>query len=269
MKVLRILLILTLVAVAGLYGFSTLSLQLQGSNIGPVISCDTDTLDISVHDDRSVLLQGVTAKDRQDGDLTGRIFISGISKMVNHTARVTYLVFDSDQNVSTLERTIRYTDYTSPRFQILSPLVYTSTDSVALLDRLKVEDALDGDITGSVRVSFMNTTDNPDIFHVDLQVTNSAGDTARVTLPIIREASNSPGSIVLDTYLIYLDQGASFNPRAHLTRVNLNDADVSPATQDVTITGTADTSTPGTYYITYTYLYENMPIQSVLTVVVE
>ena len=66
MKVLRILLIITLVAVAGLYGFSTLSLQLQGSNIGPVISCDTDTLDISVHDDRSVLLQGVTAKDRQD-----------------------------------------------------------------------------------------------------------------------------------------------------------------------------------------------------------
>lgn len=269
MKVLRILLIITLVAVAGLYGFSTVSLQLQGANIGPVISCDTDTLDISVHDDRSILLQGVTARDRQDGDLTDRIFISGISKMVNHTVRVTYLVFDSDKNVSTLQRTVHYTDYTAPRFQILRPLVYASTDSVKLLDRLKVEDVLDGDITGSVRVSYMSTTDNPDIFHVDLQVTNSSGDTARLTLPIIQESSNTPGSITLDTYLLYLDQGASFNPRAHLTRVTLNDADVSPATRDVTITGTVDTATPGTYYVCYTYLHENIPIQSVLTVVVE
>ena len=142
MKKLRILLILTLLVVTGLYGFSTVSLRLLGSDIGPVLTCDSDTLDISVSDGESVLLQGVTAKDKQDGDLTGNILISSISKMVGGSARVNYLVFDSDNNVGSLTRTIRYTDYVPPRFQILKPLVYTPNEPVALLDRLLVKAGL-------------------------------------------------------------------------------------------------------------------------------
>jgi len=269
MKILRILLIITLAVTAGLYGFSTVSLQLRGADIAPVLTCDTDPLEIAVHDVKSILLTGITAQDRQDGDLTDRILISSVSKMVNHTARVTYLVFDSDQNVTSLERTIRYTDYTPPRFQVLSPLIYTTSDSATLLDRLKVDDALDGDITNTVRVSYLKATEDPYVYLVDLQVTNSAGDTARLTLPIIRQATSVPGSITLDTYLLYLNRGDTFHPRDHLTRVTLNYSDVSPTKQDVVISGTVDTSTPGIYHVNYTYLYEGSPIQSILTVVVE
>ena len=89
MKKLRILLILTLLVVTGLYGFSTVSLRLLGSDIGPVLTCDSDTLDVSVSDGESVLLQGVTAKDKQDGDLTGNILISSISKMVGSSTATT------------------------------------------------------------------------------------------------------------------------------------------------------------------------------------
>lgn len=271
MKTLRILLILTLLAVTGLYGFSTFSLQLRGTDVGPVLTCDSDTLDISVSDEESVLLQGVTAKDKQDGDLTGSILISSISKMVGGSARVNYLVFDSDNNVATLARTIRYTDYVPPRFQILEPLVYSSNEPVALLDRLLVNDVLDGDITGSIRVSYLTETELASVYTADLQVTNSAGDTARVTLPIIQQEGRIQGQVVLDSYLIYLKQGASFNPRSHLTRVEIGTGSTAAwgDTQDVTVSGNVDTSTPGCYYVIYTYHQENTVIQSALTVVVE
>lgn len=271
MKTLRILLILTLVVVTALYGYTTVSLRLRGAGDAPTLTCSSDTLDISVKDDKSALLQGVSAQDKQDGDLTGSVLVSGISKMVGGSARVDYLVFDSDGNIATLERTIRYTDYTSPRFQILEPLVYFYNDSVALLDRLLVDDCLDGNITGSVRVSYLQETEQDHIFNVDLQVTNSAGDTARVTLPIIRQEYRNQGNVVLDTYLLYLNKGASFNARSHLSRVELFSGNLETRgdNQDVRITGTADTSTPGTYYIYYTYTQENIFIQSVLTVVVE
>lgn len=272
MKTLRILLILTLLVVGGLYGYSTVSLQLHGADIGPVLTCDSDTLDISVADDKSVLLQGVTAKDKQDGDLTGNILISSISKMVGGAARVHYVVFDSDNNMATQTRTVRYTDYVPPRFQILEPLIYSANDRVALLDRLLVGDALDGDITGSVRVSYLNTTDIDSVFTADLQVTNSAGDTARVTLPIIRQDRYTQSRIVLSSYLVYLNQGASFNPRAYLTGVELErygDGETRGDLQDVTVTGTVDTSTPGCYHVFYTYSQEDILIRSALTVVVE
>ena len=271
MKTLRILLILALIVVTALYSFSTVSIRLQGSDVGPVLSCDSDTLDVSVSDDESVLLQGVTAQDKQDGDITGNILISSISKMVGGAAKVNYLVFDSDQNVASLTRIIRYTDYTSPRFQIRTPLIYSGMEPVALLDRLLVEDVLDGDITGSVRVSYLMETDISGIYNVDLQVTNSSGDTARVTLPIIQQDNRIQGQVVLDTNLLYLSQGSSFNPRSHLLRVVIqNGAGESRGdTQDVTVSGTVDTSTPGCYHVFYTYHQENIVIQSALTVVVE
>ena len=271
MKTLRILLMLTLVAVTALYGFSTVSLRIQGADIGPVLTCDTDSLDISVSDDEAVLLQGVTATDKQDGNLSDRILISSISKMVGGSARVHYLVFDSDNNAATLTRTIRYTDYVSPRFQIREPLIYSGSQPVALLDRIMVDDALDGDITGSVRVSYLNETEIASVYTVDLQVTNSAGDTARVTLPIIRQSTYTNGQVLLDSYLIYLRQGASFNPRNHLTGVVIGSGatETEGDLQDVTIFGTVDTSTPGCYHVFYTYHKDNTIIQSALTVVVE
>ena len=266
MKILKILLILILTAVTALYCFSTLSLRLDGSTVGPAFSCENDHLDISVEDDESILLQGITASDRQDGDLTSHILISGISKMVDGTCRVTYVVFDSDHNMATLTRTIRYTDYVSPRFQILAPLNYLKTDSIALLDRVKAVDVIDGDITGSIRVSYLGTTDLDDVHTIDLQVTNSMGDTARITIPVIRQEQNPKGQIELDTYLMYLNQGDSFRPRSHLTGLTVGTEEMP--TDGVKIVGSVDTDTPGTYYVYYTYTQDGHDIKTALTVVV-
>lgn len=268
MRTVKILLIVVLIAVSVLYGVTTVSEKYTGTHVPPVLKCDSDTLEVSVYDDVSTYLTGVTASDQQDGDLTGQIRISGVSKMISDgTAKVTYLVFDSDHNMASLTRFLHYTDYRSPRFSITEPLIYGMNESIALLDRVHAADAIDGDITASIRVSTLSTTD-AETYTVTLQVTNSMGDTARISLPVIQYADTSVHPMVkLSDYLIYLPQGSSFRAQDYLTAVELPEGTGSKS--DVQITGSVDTGTPSTYTVRYTYLYNGVSGSSVLTVVVE
>ena len=120
-------------------------------DIPPEISCPNEVLEISALDTEEDLLVGVTAKDKQDGDLTDRITVAGISKLItNDTAKVTYLVFDRDNNMASCVRRIRYVDYHRPTFEVTEPLVYSTTEEVAMLARLKAIDVVDGDIVYDV-----------------------------------------------------------------------------------------------------------------------
>lgn len=269
MRFMKIALIVALVVVTGLYGWTVMVEHTSQKLDPPTISCGEGVLEVSVSDDESVLLTGMTASDRQDGDLTGKILITGISKLLSgNTAKVSYAVFDTDSNMASFTRQIHYRDYTSPRFSITEPLIYNRNEAIALLDRIRVDDCIDGEITESVRVSTMEGTSEPEIYTVDLQVTNSMGDTVYLTLPIIqREGIAIRPEVKLSNYLVYLSQGSSFNARDYLVYVATPDGVGNKS--DVQITGTVDTATPGTYMVTYTYPFETTSGTSVLTVVVE
>lgn len=269
MRTVKILLIVVLAAVLALYAWTAVSQQMSGGQEGPVITCPEEVLEISVKDDESALFAGMTARDAQDGDLTGKILFSGMSKLLSdHKAKVDFVVFDSDGNLDKATRQIRYADYTAPRFSIREPLIYHRGEAIALLDRIRVEDCIDGDITGMVRVSALTATSEPEISTVELQVTNSMGDTVRQTLPVVQMESYAVRpEVKLTEYLVYLKKGASFNAKSYLGYVSTPEGVGDKS--DVEITGTVDTSTPGTYLVRYTYPYETAPGTSVLTVVVE
>lgn len=269
MRLMKILLIVMLIVVTALYGWTTITETMSGKDVAPVISCSSDVLEISVADDESVLLTGITAKDQQDGDLTGKIQISGISKLLSdHTAKVSYVVFDRDHNLTTFTRKIRYTDYVSPHFSVQEPLIYYRSEAVGLLDRIRVDDCIDGEITDSVRVSGLNATSEAEVYTVDLQVTNSMGDTARLTLPVIQlEGIAIRPEVKLSSYLVYLSQGSPFNANNYLVYVDTPDGVGDK--DEVRISGKVDTSTPGTYMVHYTYPFGTTAGTSVLTVVVE
>lgn len=269
MRATKIILIVLLILVSLVFGFTTLRAHLSGEDVGPTIACDTDLLEVSVYADDAALLAGVTAADAQDGDLTEEILIQGISKLVDeNTTRITYVVFDSDGNLASTSRNLRYTDYTQPRFAITQPLQYVAGSSVGLLDRLEVTDVIDGDITHLVRVSALNATDEAEIYTVDLQVTNSLGDTARITLPVIVTSGNASRPVVnLKTDLVHLNAGDRFSAQSYLQSVVSTNEEAT--TEDVTITGSVDTNTPGTYFVYYRCSDSFGTGIAVLTVVVE
>ena len=120
----------------------------------PVISCPDGVLEVSASVSEAELLADVTASDGQDGDLTAHVIVASISKLISEdTAKVTYYVFDSDDNMASYVRRIRYTDYRKPRFEVKEPLTYTVSEEIELLNRLAANDVVDGDVSDQIRVS--------------------------------------------------------------------------------------------------------------------
>ena len=269
MRFIKILLVLVFAVTAVLYTMNDLRNTLSDTDEGPVLTCSEQTLSVSVSGGRQALMQGITAEDAQDGDLTDRILISGISNIISdNNARVTYVVFDNDDNMATCTRNIRYTDYVPPRFSLDTALCYSASESISLLDRLHAYDAIDGDITRNIRVSYSNETDDSRIYTIDAQVTNSVGHTITLTLPmVVYQNSDLRPVVELETYLVYLEKGSELDPDSYISRATYNGDQLG--TGNVKISGEVDTDTPGTYTLTYCAAYNGTEGLAVLTVVVE
>lgn len=235
----------------------------------PVISCPEGVLDISSADDESALLAGITASDPQDGDLTHKVIVGGISKLISeNTAKVTFMVFDSDDNMASCVRHIRYSDYRRPRFYVKDALTYSSTDTVALMDRLGATDVIDGNISSQIRVSTLEPTDNSEIYRITIQVTNSVGDTAWQELPVLIQPTNPlRPTIKLTSYLVYLKENSSFAPEDYVSSITVSGEALDLS--DVTIDNQVDSSTPGDYHVYYTYNNNGYIGTAIMTVVVQ
>lgn len=264
----RILIILLVLLAAG----HIVTAILQGSadrQEAPVISCPEGVLEVSASDPESALLQGVTASDAQDGDLTGRILIGGVSKLIsNDTAKVTLLVFDSDDNMGKATRYIRYTDYHRPTFSVNAPLIYSTTETVSILERVSATDVVDGDLSKAIRVSTLDASSNSQRFGVTIQVTNSLGDTAWLKLPVLLlDEDPLRPTISLSHYLVYLETDSEFDPNSLLDAVKDPSGTADP--DQVVIESNVDTSAAGTYEVVYSYTSNDRVGTAIATVVVQ
>ena len=242
-------------------------------NRGPVIRTPEGLLEVSVNDPEEILLEGITASDPSDGDVTDSVEVENISTFYSGGKRlVTYVAFDSDNHVARATRELKYTDYESPRFTLSEPLQYLP-GSVNL--KVSAQDCLDGDITSAIRLVTENviTTDQPGSYEVTFQAANSAGDVSSlpVTIEILdREMQGAP-SVLLTTWLDYIPQGSGFDPYTYVESVKIGnrtyrmvrgegnynrsdigrDEEIVVGTDMVQVRGSVDTSRPGTYRITY------------------
>ncbi|MBQ9762511.1 MAG: bacterial Ig-like domain-containing protein [Oscillospiraceae bacterium] len=269
MRTIKQILILALVALIAGHIATSIYRGSSDREIGPEISVPADVLEISASASEKDLLVGITAHDEQDGDLTDHVIVASVSKLVaNNTAKVTYLVFDSDDNMAIQFRQIRYTDYRKPWFEIKEPLVYSTTEDISVLDRITAYETAEKEIHQQIRVSTLAGTENSEVYDVTVQVTNAMGDTAWLTLPVLQldHDPNRP-QVLLKDYLIYLEQGEQFDPQDYLDSVLQNGEPVRDAT--VQVAGTVDSQVPDTYRITYTYPSNGSVGTAILTVVVQ
>lgn len=225
----------------------------------PVIHAAADLLEVSVTDGEDKLLQGMTATDRQDGDLTDKLMVAGISQLITEdTAKVTYVVFDSDGNMHSYVRKIRYTDYRRPHFRLTAPLVCEPGQSTTLTDKLFASDVIDGDLSESIRVTAYHVNwEAEGQYTITVSATNSMGDTATVTLPLtVERADVTRPTVTLNEYLIYLSKGDTFDPTAYLVAAT-SDGVTPLGLAEVTVRHDVDTAKDGTYSVTYTYTAAN------------
>lgn len=266
MKTLKTILIICLVLVTAAFAAGQVYSRVVTDTVPPVITLDSDSITVSVEDGRDALLRGVTASDAKDGDLTGQIIVSGVSKLIsNNTAKVSYMVFDKAWNMASATRYVVYSDYHRPRFMLITPLVYSLGETVSITGRLQAQDAVDGDITSSIRVlssDIISSTEG--VYNLTLQVINSLGDTAQVTLPVtIRAEADGDSAVKLRRYLVYVGLGDNFEPRNYIESVSAG------SVSDVRIDSNVDTQSAGCYLVTYTVTSGGRSSSALMTVVVE
>lgn len=181
--------------------------NLMADSSGPVISLQTSEIQVSIHDGDEVLLQGITAEDKKDGDVTDSLIVEQISNFYEDGKRiVTYAAFDSDNHITKAQRELTYTDYISPKFSINASTRFRAGSNISIDTIASAQDCLDGDISSKIKIHMDTTINNrvTGLYPVEYSVTNSAGET--VTLPVnieVYEPQSNEIQLNLKTYLVY------------------------------------------------------------------
>lgn len=239
---------------------------------GPVINIEEPLIEVSVEDGDERFLEGVTATDISDGDVTDSVAVENVSNFYSNGKRlITYVAFDSDNHVGRNTRELRYTDYEPPRFVLEKPLQFLP-GSVNLM--ISAQDYLDGDISSAIKLVTNDpiTPDQPGEYKATFQVANSAGDVSSlpVTIEIMKNENEVVPVLNLDTYLVYIHQGDGFDPYDYLETIRISnreyrvvegqgnfgeeidrDTERVIGTDMVEVTDDVDTDKPGTYKVRY------------------
>lgn len=253
-------------AVAAFLGYRSMD-ALRSDTKAPEIRMDTDVLEVSVEEPKRALLQGITAEDSRDGDVTDSLVVESITLLDSTgAARVSCAAFDEAGNVARAERMVTYTDYISPRFVLNKPLIYTQGTNFDILSNVGATDVFDGDIQHRVRATVLG--DEPvsavGTYVVQFQVTNSLGDTHTKSFPVeVVTSDYDNADLSLTQYIVYLPVGSAFNANSYLDSFSYLTNRVSlmsglPAGFALETKGQVQTQTPGTYSVTYTVTYTQM-----------
>lgn len=252
-------LVLIILCVGLLFGYRALA-RIRADHTPPEIHGDQTLLELSVLEPRSALLQGVTASDKRDGDVTASLVVESVRLLRSDgTVTVTYAAFDRAGNVGKYSREVRFTDYCSPRFSLSQPLLFSKASSYDVLNVIGASDMLDGDISHRIRATVLDEVDESyaGSHEVEFRVTNSLGEMVELVLPVeIYVPSLFEGTLTLTDYLVYLEQGDSFNARSYVNTFAVGRESVSlrggvPEDLKLTISGKVETGVPGVYIIDY------------------
>jgi hypothetical protein len=95
-------------------------------NTVPVITIETDFIEVKCAATNKDLLKGVTATDEKDGDLTDEVIVESVSRFIEPgVCVVKYAVCDSNNHVARATRKVKYTDYEAPKFKLKNSLCFS------------------------------------------------------------------------------------------------------------------------------------------------
>ena len=210
--------------------------EMRKDVIPPEITMESDIIECSVSDEEEKMLDGITASDDKDGDITDRIMIDSIrirDKDNNPNGNefdIRYVVFDSSNNMNYASRTLVYSDYSAPKFQLFDDLVFSAAYSSSLYTAFQAEDCVDGDISNQISIELKDPSVSTLTFgsyDFTVSATNSLGDTSSMDLTFRIEDMSADDAmkkplIYLSEYLVYVKAGSKINPKQYLSYVKID-----------------------------------------------
>jgi hypothetical protein len=251
--------LLIVICIGVLLGYRAVA-RIREDSTPPQIHMEDTVPEYSALEPRASLLQGVTARDNRDGDVTDSLVVESVRLLHGDgTAQITYAAFDKAGNVGKQTREVKFHDYVSPRFALSEPLMFSHTSSYDVLNIITATDILDGDITHRIRATVLDDVKDgyAGTHEIQFRVTNSLGEMVELVLPVeIYTPSLFEGSLTLTDYLIYLEKGDSFDAESYLDSFSVGREELQlngavPGDMQLKTTGLVQTGVPGVYTVDY------------------
>ena len=214
----------------------------------PFVTAPSSVLEASVSVSDEELLAGVKAVDDKDGDISDTLMVEKMSSISQDNSRIVYYVaLDKHNNVGRAQRTLHYTDYELPVFNMdYGCFIVKINQTIDIMNYISAYSSLDGDLSSFVKYSFDSMLDTSTLgeYPVQFYVTDSGGGVSKLdTNLVVVSDSDLHENIKLYTYLLYLNVGDEFNP---------DDYVISDSYEGkLSIESDVNTSQKGTYYVDY------------------
>lgn len=230
------------------FGAYLLGTRMTADHTPPVLTVPETAIQTSVQAEDKNLLFGIQAVDDRDGDISDKVIMEDITGIFEENKiTITYAVFDKAGNVSRAQRTVEYTDYAPPKISLHAPLIFRADTDFNIFSAVGASDLLDGNLTGHVRGTMATPGDrleDPGMHQVEFHVTNSLGDTVRLTLPVeVTELGHTQNDPLLTNYLVYRKVNTPFDPLIYIAGESKGRAMV--------VTSQVNIEKPGTYTVDY------------------
>ncbi|WP_394863238.1 immunoglobulin-like domain-containing protein [Paraclostridium bifermentans] len=217
-------------------------------NNAPVINC-VDTYTMSPGDKFDVEMLGATAHDKEDGDLTNKINLTGDVKDEIGTYKVTLSVTDSKGATTTKEVTVKVIKRNE------APVInVNSTYKLHVGDKFDYKmlnatanDDYDGDLTSKIQFQGNVDTSKAGTYKVSVFVADSKDLMGQkwVTV-VVEEAPNTDPTITADN--ITIEQGSKFD--YSMLNAKATDKEDGDLTSKIQYKGIVNTAVPKTYTVT-------------------
>ncbi len=188
--------------------------------------------------------QGATCTDDTDGSL--QVTTTGTVDTSNPgTYTVTYACTDSSGNGSTISRTVTVVDTTDPVIAINGSSELTITAGTAYTEQGAT---CTDDTDGSLQVTTTGTVDtsSPGTYTVTYACTDSSGNGSTISRTVTVVDTTDPVIAINGSSELTIQAGSTYED-AGATCTDETDGSLTP----ITISDTVDTSSPGTYTVTY------------------
>lgn len=239
--------VIILIVAVVIFGAYLCYAKIISDSTPPVVVCDKDEIVVSVEASDKELMKGVTALDKRSGDVTDSLVIESISTFADDERIIVYAAIDEQGNVGRAHRTLKYTDYEAPTFNLNGALRFGMGAQVKLLDKITAESTLDGDLSGNVKYtssSYIDTSSEGE-YEVEYRVMDSAGTVSYLPVEVeIYNPLEEQISVELTDYLIYLEKGSYFDPGQYYAGASADGV--------LSINSEVDTDEEGVYVVEYT-----------------
>lgn len=263
MRKIKIFSIILFICSAAVYIGCRIYAGVMTDHTPPVIS-GGDAIEVSVEDPKEKLLEGMTAEDDRDGDVTDSLVVQEISEFDDEGNRtVRYAAVDDSGNVGYYSRTMTYTDYGQPTFAMSSPLRFPMGTSFNICEGITASSVLDGDLSDKIKYTLDRAVSNATTgtYEVEFRVMDSAGRTSYLkTVLEVYDPSEERIEVTLSDYLVYIRANSEFHASAYFEEASVDG--------DLDIQSTVNTSKAGVYYTDYVVTDNRLTGKSRLVVVV-